>query len=57
MRRVEGRGNRHHRACLGDAMRGGQHRRAAEAVPDQDRRSGERAAQMIGGGHQIVDVR
>ena len=57
MRRIEGRGNRHHRPRLGDAMRGGEHRRAAEAMSDQDRWRGERAAQMVGGRDQIVDVR
>ena len=40
----------------GDAMRGGQHRGAAEAVADQDRRRAMRLAQMIGGGDEIVDI-
>ena len=57
MRRVEGRGDCHHRARLGDALRCGEHRRAAEAMPDQDCWRGERAAQMVRGGDQIVDVR
>ena len=37
MRRIERRGDRHHRARLGDAVRRGEHRGAAEAVADQDR--------------------
>ena len=57
MRRIGRRIDRHHRARLGDAVRGGEHRGAAEAVADQDRRRGEFLAQMIGGGDQIVDVR
>ena len=57
MRRIGRRGDRHHGARLGDAVRGGEHRGAAEAVADQDRRRGEFLAQVIGGGDQIVDVR
>jgi hypothetical protein len=57
MRRVEGRRNRHHRACLGNAMRGRQHRGTAEAMPDEDRWRGQRAPQMIGGGDEIIHVR
>ena len=57
MGRIERRRDRHHGARLGDAMRGGEHRGAAEAVADQDRRRHERRPQMIGGGDQIVDIR
>ena len=57
VRRIERRGDRHHGARFRDAVRGGEHRGAAEAVADQDRRRGECLAQMIGGGDQIVDVR
>ena len=57
MRRIERRADRHHGARLGDAVRGREHRGAAEAVADQDRRRGERLPQMIGGGDQIVDIR
>ena len=38
-------------------MRGGQHRGAAQAVADQDRRRLLGFAQMVGGRHQIVDIR
>ena len=41
---------------LGDARRGGEHRGAAEAVADQQRGRALRAAQMIGGRHEIGDV-
>ena len=57
MRRIGRRRDRHHGARLGDAVRGGEHRGAAEAVADQDRRRHERRPQMIGGGDQIVDIR
>ena len=57
VRRIARRGDGHHRARLGNAVRGGQHRGAAEAVADQDRRRAVRLAQMIGGGDQVVDVR
>ena len=57
MRRIERRADRHHRARVGDAVRGGEHRGAAEAVTDQDRRRGEFLAQMIGGSDQVVDIR
>ena len=57
MRRIERRRDRHHGARLGDAVRGGEHRGAAKAVADQDRRRHECRPQMIGGGDQIVDVR
>ena len=57
MGRIERRRDRHHGARLGDAMRGGKHRGAAEAVADQDRGRHERRSQMIGGGDQIVDIR
>ena len=56
MRRIVGRGDGHHRARLGYAMRGRQHRAAAEAVADQDRRRHVHLAQMVGGGDEIVDV-
>ena len=42
--------------ALGNPVRGRQHRAAAEAVADQDRRRAVHLAQMIGGGDQIVDV-
>ena len=35
---IVGRGDGHHRARFGDAVRGGEHRAAAEAMADQDRR-------------------
>ena len=57
MRRIGRRSDRHHGARLGDAVRGGEHRGAAEAVADQDRGRHERRSQMIGGGDQIVDIR
>ena len=37
-------------------VRGGQHRGAAEAVPDQDRGRAMHLAQMVGGRDQIGDV-
>jgi len=40
-----------------DSLRGGQDRRAAEAVADQDRRALAGLSQVIGSQHQIVDVR
>ena len=43
-------------ARLGNAMRRGQHRGAAETMADQDRRRAGHLAQVIGGGDQIVDV-
>ena len=57
MRRIVGRGDGDHGARVGDAVRGGQHRAAAQAVADQDRRRAVHLAQMIGGGDQILDVR
>ena len=57
VRRIERRRDRHHGARLGDAVRGGEHRGAAEAVADQNRRRHQRRPQMIGGGDQIVDIR
>ncbi len=57
MGRIERRVDRHHGARLGDAVRGGDHGGAAEAVADQDRRRGELPLpQMVGGGDEIVDV-
>ncbi len=56
VRGIVGRGDGHHRAHLGYAVRGGEHGRAAEAVADQDRRRAARLAQVIGGGDQVVDV-
>ena len=43
MRRIAGRGDRHDRARLRNVGGGGQHRGAAEAVADQDRRRAPRA--------------
>ncbi len=57
MRRIAGRGDRHHGACVRNAMRGGQHCGAAERVADQDRRWPLRLAQVIGSGDQILHVR
>ena len=42
---------------LGNAVSGGEHRGAAETVPDQNRRRREFLPQVIGGGDQIVDIR
>ena len=50
------RGDRHHAARICDAVRGRQHGGAAQAVADQERGRRSRLAQMIGGGHQVVDV-
>jgi hypothetical protein len=44
-------------ARVGDFVCGGEHGAAAQAVPDQDRGRSPRLTQMIGGGHQVVDVR
>ena len=57
MRGIVRRGDGHHRARVGNAVRGGQHGAAAQAVADQDRRRAVHLAQMIGGGDQVVDVR
>ncbi len=57
VRRIARRADRHHGARLGDAVRGGEHRGAAEAVADQDRGRVQRAAQMIRRGNEIVDIR
>ena len=38
-------------------MRGGEHGGAAETVADQQGRCGQRLAEMVGGGDQIVNVR
>ena len=57
VRGIGRRGNRHHGARFGDAMRSREHSRATEAVADQDRGRLERPPQMIGGGDEIVDVR
>ena len=54
---IAGRGDRHHRPRLRDRIGGRQHRGAAEAVPDQQRRRLPRLAQVVGGGNEIVDVR
>ena len=56
MRRIERRGNGHDGACVGNPMRGGEHRGATEAVTDQNGRHAHCRPQMIGGGDQIVDV-
>ena len=57
MRRVAGRAlTVDDRARLGDAVRGGEHRGAAEAVANQDRRRGQRFPQMIRGGDEIVHI-
>ena len=56
VRRIERRADRDHRARLRDAMRGGEHRGAAQTMTDQNRGRGERLAQMVGRGDQIVDV-
>ena len=57
VRRIERRIDRYHGARLGDAVRGSEHRGAAETVTDQDRRRRQRLPQMIGGSDQIVDIR
>jgi hypothetical protein len=54
---VEGRSDGDDRARLGDLGRGRQHRGAAQAVADEDGRRLLRLAQMIGGGHEVGDVR
>ncbi len=57
MCRIERRGDRHHCARLGNAVRGSEHRGTAKAVTDQNSGCADRRPQMIRGGHQIVDVR
>ena len=57
MRGIERRGDGDHRARVGNSVRGGEHRGAAQAVADQDFRRAMRLAQMLGGGDQVVDVR
>ncbi len=56
MRGIVGRGDGHHCACVGDPVGGRQHRGAAEAVADQDRRRAIDLAQVVGGGDEIVHV-
>ena len=53
---IAGRGDRHHRACLRHLGGGGEHRRAAEAVADEDRGRAGAPAQFVRGRHQIGDV-
>ena len=48
--------NCNHGAGIGNAVRGGEYGRATQAVADQDRRRSIGLSQMIGGGHEIVDV-
>ena len=57
MRRIERRSDGHDRTRFGDAMRRGEHRRAAEAVADQNRRCGDLYPQVIGSGNEIIDIR
>ena len=57
VRRIAGRRDGDHRARIGDAMCGGQHRRPAEAVTDQNCRSAVFRPQEIRGGDQVIDVR
>ena len=54
---IERRGNRRNGTRFRNPMRGGEHRGAAETVADQHGRCGQRLAEMVGGGDQIVDVR
>jgi len=56
MRWIERRRDRHHRAGLGDAVSGSEHRRTTKTMTDQNGGCADRRPQMIGGGHQIVDV-
>ena len=53
---IAGRGDRHHRARLRHFGGGGEHRRAAEAVADEDGGRTGAAAQLVGGRDQIGDV-
>ena len=53
---VARRGDRHHRARFGNAVRGRQHRRAAEAVADQERGRVPASGAMVGGGDQVGDI-
>ena len=53
---IAGRGDRHHRPRLRDRIGRRQHRGAAEAVADQQRRRPSRLAQMVGGGDQVGDI-
>ena len=56
VRRIERRTNRHDGTSLRNAVRGSEHRRAAETMTDQDRGRRERLAQMVSRGNQIVYV-
>ena len=55
--RVEGRSDGRDRGRLGDPRSRGEHRRAAEAVPDQERRGAVLAPEEVRRGDEIVDVR
>src|SRR5215471_15639771 len=54
---IGGRGNGHDSLGLRNLPCRGQDRRAAEAVADQNGGSLPRLAQMVGGAHEIGDVR
>ena len=56
VRRLGRRGDGCDAARLGYALGGGEHRRTAEAVPDQECRRPVVAAQVVGGRDQVVDV-
>jgi hypothetical protein len=56
MSRVHRGTDRGHRRDLGYPVSGGQHRCAAQGMPDEDRRCREVFAQMVRGTHEIVHI-
>ena len=53
---IGGRRDGRDRLDLGNASGRGQHRRSAEAVPDEERRRLVLGAQVIGGANQVLDI-